>query len=85
VTISECIESSELNWILKLNNLEGKSTQIATAISEGHALMVVDGSYMTKQSTELGSAAWMIEDLQTRDSCKGMVQTSGTENEVNAY
>jgi hypothetical protein len=43
VTISECIESSELNWILKLNNLEGKSAQIATAISEGRALMVADG------------------------------------------
>jgi hypothetical protein len=47
--------------------------------------MVADGSYMAKQSTELGSAAWMIEDLQTGDSCKGMVQTSGIENEVNAY
>jgi hypothetical protein len=85
VTISECIKSSELNWILKLNNLEGKSAQIATVISEGHALMVADGSYMAKQSTELGSAAWMIEDLQTGDSCKGMVRTSGIENEVNAY
>jgi hypothetical protein len=85
VTISERIESSELNWILKLNNLAGNSTQIATAISEGRALMVVDGSYMAKQSTNLGSAAWMIEDLQTGDSCKGMVRTSGTENEVNAY
>jgi hypothetical protein len=85
VTISECIKSSELNWILKLNNLKGKSAQIATAISEGHALMVADGSYMVKQSTELGSAAWMIEDLQTGDSCKGMVQTLGTGNEVNAY
>jgi hypothetical protein len=73
VTISERIESSELNWILKLNNLEGKSTQIATAISEGRALMVADDSYMAKQSTNLGSAAWMIEDLQTGDSCKGMV------------
>jgi hypothetical protein len=85
VTISERIESSELNWILKLNNLEGKSAQIATAISEGRALMVADGSYMAKQSTNLGSAAWMIEDLQTGDSCKGMVRTSGTENVVNAY
>jgi hypothetical protein len=47
--------------------------------------MVADGSYMAKQSTELGSAAWMIEDLQTGDSCKGMVRTSGIENEVNAY
>jgi hypothetical protein len=47
--------------------------------------MVADGSYMAKQSTELGSAAWMIEDLQTGDSCKGMVRTSGTEREVNAY
>ena len=73
VTISERIENSELNWILKLNNLEGKSAQIATAISEGRALMVADGSYMAKQSTNLGSAAWMIEDLQTGDSCKGMV------------
>jgi hypothetical protein len=84
VTISECIESSELNWVLKLNNLEGKSAQMATAIFEGRALMVADGSYMAKQSTELGSAAWMIEDLQTGD-CKGMVRTSGTEKEVNAY
>jgi hypothetical protein len=47
--------------------------------------MVADGSYMAKQSTNLGSAAWMIEDLQTGDSCKGMVRTSGTENVVNAY
>jgi hypothetical protein len=47
--------------------------------------MVADGSYMAKQSTELGSTAWIVEDLQTGDSCKGMVRTSATENEVNAY
>ncbi len=70
-TILEHIDSSELNWILKLNNLEGKSAAIATAILEGRALMVADGSYMAEKSPKLGSAAWKIEDQLTGDSCKG--------------
>ena len=51
----------------------------------GQGLAVMDGSYMPKASTELGMAAWQIQDAMTGKYCVGVVQTSGEEREVNPY
>lgn len=40
---------------------------------------------MPDLSTEIGTAAWRIEDPDTQDGISGMVQTSGVEGEVGSY
>jgi hypothetical protein len=55
------------------------------AISNGTAHRCCDGSYMKELSTELGAAAWKVEDLASRQAMWGTAQTLGSEDEVNPY
>jgi hypothetical protein len=66
LTISDQIASNEANWILNLSNIEGNSAKLATAISEGRGLVVADGLYMAKGSSELRTTTWKLEDVLTR-------------------
>jgi hypothetical protein len=68
-----------------MTNLERFSAMLAKALAEGHGLAVADGSYMPTRHSQLGTAAWHLQDSATNQGSKGVVQTSGDEHEVNAY
>ena len=84
-TITDYIETLSHGWPLQISMLEEKSAMIAQTLVAGQGLAVVHGSNMPKSSTELGTAAWCIQDTQTGEYCTGVVQTSGDEREVNPY
>jgi hypothetical protein len=58
---------------------------IVQAIRNGTAHGCCDGSYMPDLSTELGAAAWKVEDPASCQSMWGTTQTSGAERDVNSY
>ena len=84
-TITDLIHSWDHPWALQLNNLEGKSEALAQAFIDGNGLAVCDGSYMPHSNSRFGTAAWLIQHANTQEGCRGVVQTSGDEREVNAY
>jgi len=58
---------------------------VAAAIMNGTALAVCDGSYMPQADRSRGMASWVIECLLSREHCRGVIQTSGETDNVNAY
>jgi hypothetical protein len=58
---------------------------LVQAIINGTAQGCCDGSYMRELSTNLGAAAWKVEDPASGQAIHGTVQTSGNDFEVNAY
>ena len=55
------------------------------AIQEGRAIAVCNGSYMPTLAPDLGAASWWVEDPLSRQAMHGMVQTLGSEADVDSY
>jgi hypothetical protein len=57
--------------------------RLILAIKEGRTHGVCDGSYMPNLlATDLGAAAWVIEDPLSKQAMHGIVQTSGGVKDV---
>ena len=91
-TVHEVATRWDYGWPLQKSNFPGKGDSIAQALIKGTAQGVCDGSYKPKTTDELGTAAWVIEDADrvvdhnySPRSCVGVVRTTGTRREINAY
>jgi len=84
-TIRELIKTWDNNWPLEMSQFFDETVGIVDAIQNGTAISVCDGSYMPQRSSNLGAAAWIIENPSSKATCNGMVKTSGEEDEVNPY
>lgn len=87
VSLQEFIQDLHNPWALRLSKFPEQGAFIAAAIRSGTCHGVTDGSYMQYKAWNMGSAAWILEDSvhQARLRCRGVIQTTGTDNEVTAY
>ena len=83
--IQQLLASWKDSWPLADAVFPENLDHIVQAICNGTAHGCCDGSYMKELSTELGAAAWKVEDPSTRQAMWGTTQTSGSEREVNPY
>ena len=75
----------EHSWLLLDIKLPATFAPLLDAITDGMALSCCDGSYMPALSTNLGAAAWVIEDSLTGCMMQGATQTSGPGQVVDSY
>ena len=91
-SIEHLRDSWKDRWPIDLADFPNNGETVANAIREDRAQGGCDGSYKAERAADLGAAAWLLEDSNkvrspalARDSCCGVVRTSGTRDEVNAY
>ena len=84
-TIYHLIHSWPDHWPLEDSHFPDDPSPLIQAIQEGRAHGVCDGSYMSSLATDLGVAAWKIEDPLTQQAMYGTTQTSGAEIDVDPY
>ena len=86
ISISETIATfGEARWPLNTAIFPEEGKPIADAIQQGTAIGVSDGSYKPGKNRKLSAAAWILQDLHTGQVTYGVVRTSGTTTENNAY
>jgi hypothetical protein len=84
-TIRQFINSWDDSWPLVDATFPDQLESLVQSILVGTAHGCCDGSYMPELSTELGAAAWIVEDPITNQAIHGTTQTTGEEQVVNAY
>ena len=65
-TIRAVIDTWPHNWMFKNLEISGNELELATAIRDGTALAVCDGSYMPKADKKRGSTCLIIECQLTK-------------------
>ena len=83
--MAEYISRDPTNWPLFDSYFPSDPSLITLALTSGMGILVCDGSYKPYTSQELGAASWIFECSITAACCRGVCQTSGLENNVNAY
>ena len=83
--MAEYISWDPTNWPLFNSYFPSDPSLITLALMSGMGILVYDGSYKLYMSRELGTASWIFECSITAVCCHGVCQTSGLENNVNAY
>jgi hypothetical protein len=83
--IRQLVNSWDDAWPLADAIFPAQLDPLAQAIMMGSAHGCCNGSYMPELSTELGAAAWTVEDPVTLQAIQGTTQTTGEERVVNAY
>jgi hypothetical protein len=84
-SLPHLISSWEDSWPLLDATFPADMESLVQAIRNGTAHGCCDGSYMPELSSELGAAAWKVEDPDSGQAMWGTTQTSGTALDVNAY
>ena len=83
--MAEYISWDPTNWPLFDSYFPLDPSLITLALMSGMGILVCDGSYKPYTSRELGTASWIFECSITAACCHGVCQTSGLENDINAY
>ena len=91
-SIHEVVSRWASGWPLDHSTFPDGGLTLAQAIIAGTAQGVCDGSYKPSQADFLGAASFILEDARrvidsgiSPGSCRGVVRTSGTKDEVNPY
>ena len=71
-------------WVWKhIDGYEDSDTWLSTALRNGTAVLICDGSYQPQLSETLGGAAWIIECMSTGRQIRGVLPS--TTRTANAY
>jgi len=84
-SIQDLIGSWLHKWPLADSYFPLDPAPLIMAIQNGTAMGCCDGSYQPYLSTNIGAAAWKVEDPLTKTAMVGLVPCSGMVKEVGSY
>jgi len=84
-SIQDLISSWQHHWPLADSHFPLDPGPLIMAIQNGTAMGCCNGSYQPYLSTNIGAAAWKVEDPLTKSAIGSLVPCSGMEKEVRSY